>query len=203
MVIGVLVEISNKNVDKVFDYLVPPELEKFVKVGMRVLVPFGSRTLEGFVLEIKKESSDRELREVLEIVDQEIVLNEELLLLGKKMQKKTLSSLISCYQVMLPKALKAKKGGKVSIRYDTFYHLSPSCLLSSFSFTQPQEKIIQLLQEKGTVLKKELVSISSSSLQTLIKRGILVEEKKEHYRLSHEAETEEKKVLTEEQRKVV
>ena len=203
MVIGVLIEISNKNVDKIFDYLVPPEMEKLVKIGMRVLVPFGFRTLEGFVLEIKKEmSSERELREILDIVDQEVVLNEELLLLGKEMKKKTLSSLISCYQVMLPKALKAKRGGKVSIRYDTFYHLS-SMDLSSFSFSPGQRRILELVKEKGSVLKKELTDISSSSLQTLIKKGILEEEKKEHYRLFHETLTEEKKILTEEQQQVV
>mgnify|MGYP003307410398 CR=1 FL=1 len=54
LVIGVLVELSSKNIDKMFDYLVPKHLEEFIKVGIRVEVPFGSQTLEGFVLEIKE-----------------------------------------------------------------------------------------------------------------------------------------------------
>ena len=45
----------------------------------------------------------------------------ELLDLGKWLAKKTLSSLISCYQVMLPKALKAKKGSQVSKKYEKVY----------------------------------------------------------------------------------
>ena len=107
MVVGVLVQLASQNVDKIFDYSVPKELEDSMQVGIRVLVPFGRQTLEGFVLEIK-DSSPLELKEVYSIVDYDIVLNKELLALGKEIQKDTLSTLISAYQVMLPKALKAK-----------------------------------------------------------------------------------------------
>ena len=53
MVVCVLVELSNKNIDKMFDYLVPSDLEKDIKVGIRVEVPFARQILDGFVLEIK------------------------------------------------------------------------------------------------------------------------------------------------------
>ena len=110
MVVGVLVELSNKNIDRVFEYTVPEKLTSLIQVGIRVLVPFGAMQLEGFVLEIKNEkNTDKELKEILDVVDSSIVLNSELLELGKWMQEDTLSTLISCYQVMLPKALKAKK----------------------------------------------------------------------------------------------
>ena len=122
MVAGVLVEITNKNVDKIFDYFVPSHLENRVKVGVRVLIPFGKMVLEGFVLEVKDSKTfTKELKDILDVVDVDVVLNEELLSLGKVIQKKTLASLISCYQVMLPKALKARRGREVSIRFDTFY----------------------------------------------------------------------------------
>ena len=124
MVVGVLVELSSKNIDKIFDYNVPLELVSKIKVGIRVTVPFGRMTLEGFVLDIKKNNdSDIELKSIISIVDNDIVLNDELLNLGKVMRDKTLSTLISCYQVMLPKALKAKNGSIVNIKYDTFYRL--------------------------------------------------------------------------------
>ena len=111
MIVGVLVELSNKNIDKIFEYLVPHNLEDKIKVGVRVIVPFGKMTLEGFVLEINSvKSTEKELREIINIVDLDVVLNEELLELGKVIQNKTLATLISCYQVMLPKALKAKCG---------------------------------------------------------------------------------------------
>ena len=63
MVVGVLVQLSSQNVDRVFDYLVPEHLIPSIKVGVRVLVPFGKQNLEGFILEIKT-NSDRELKEI-------------------------------------------------------------------------------------------------------------------------------------------
>ena len=125
MVVGVLVELSNKNIDKEFFYSVPKELEEEIKVGIRVEIPFGPQKLEGFVTKITLDETikDIKFKDILNIVDKEIVLNEELLTLGKKMQEKTLSTLISCYQVMLPKALKAKKGIIVQKKYDIFYKL--------------------------------------------------------------------------------
>ena len=49
MVVGVLVELSNKNIDKVFDYLVPECFMEDIKVGIRVEVPFGKQILAIFV----------------------------------------------------------------------------------------------------------------------------------------------------------
>lgn len=110
MVVGVLVQLSNKNIDKIFDYNVDDNIKSKIKIGIRVEVPFGHQMLEGFVLEIKDKSNLTNLKNIIRIIDEDIVLNDELIRLGKSMKNETLSTLISCYQVMLPKALKAKKG---------------------------------------------------------------------------------------------
>ena len=196
-------EISNKNVDRIFEYQVPNYLEKFIKIGIRVSVPFGKQILEGFVLEIKNEKSiSQELREVLDVVDMDIVLDSELLNLGQEMKRKTLAPLISCYQVMLPKALKAKSGRNFSIRFDTYYRLNDIDIDLS-SFNETQRKILELVKRDKLVLRKELLDISSSSLKTLVKKNILLEEKREHYRLIHKSSNNSIKVLTDDQRKVV
>ena len=59
MYADVLVELKAKQIDKTFTYLVPDNLKDKVKVGIRVIVPFGKQKLEGFVLNItdKKDSS--------------------------------------------------------------------------------------------------------------------------------------------------
>ena len=93
MIIGVLVELSNKNIDKIFDYSVPLHMQKYIKVGIRVEVPFGRMSLEGFVLEIKSDTSVGSLKEIISIVDDDVILNDELLLLGKEIQRNTLSTL--------------------------------------------------------------------------------------------------------------
>ena len=201
MIIGVLVELSNKNIDRVFDYSVPDCFLDKIKLGIRVKVPFGKMELEGFVVEVK-DSSDIEVKDILDVIDDEAILNSELLELGKKMQEDTLSTLISCYQIMLPKALLAKNGQVINKKFDTYYYLNKDIVCYG-KLSTSQEKIINLCMEKEYVLRKELVDISLSSLNTLIKKNILLEKKLEHYRLSYNEKIEPKKELTNDQRRVV
>ena len=73
MTINVLVELSNRNIDKYFTYNVPNNLTELIKVGIRVKVPFGKQTLEGFVMEINNDT-DKELKDVIEVVDKDVIL---------------------------------------------------------------------------------------------------------------------------------
>ena len=199
MVVGVLVQLSSQNVDRVFDYLVPEHLIPSIKVGVRVLVPFGKQNLEGFILEIKS-NSDRELKEIYSILDKDVILNDELLLLGKEIQNTTLSTLISAYQVMLPKALKAKAGVTISKKYQTFYEIKDKEYIPS---SLAQRKILELFSEAKIISRKVLLEISSSALSTLLEKGVLSEIKEEDYRMKYDIKRDTKKVLTKAQQNVV
>lgn len=200
MIVGVLVELSNKNIDRIFDYKVSDDLVDDIKLGIRVEVPFGNQTLEGFILEIKEDSNLDNLKYINKIIDKDIVLNKELLDLGKSMQKITLSTLISCYQVMLPKALKAKKKVLINKKYDTFYRLNKNY---NYKLNNIQSKIVNLFLKTDLVKRKDIVEISPSSLKTLVKNNVLIEEKKEHYRLEYDNKSDDIKKLTLDQKKVV
>ncbi len=200
MIVGVLVELSNKNIDRIFDYKVSNDLIDDIKLGIRVEVPFGNQTLEGFILEIKEDSNLDNLKYINKIIDKDIVLNKELLDLGKSMQKITLSTLISCYQVMLPKALKAKKKVLINKKYDTFYRLNKNY---NYKLNSIQSKIVNLFLKTDLVKRKDIVEISPSSLKTLVKNNVLIEEKKEHYRLEYDNKSDDIKKLTLDQKKVV
>lgn len=199
MVVGVLVQLSSQNVDRVFDYLVPEHLIPSIKVGVRVLVPFGKQNLEGFILEIKT-NSDRKLKEIYSILDKDVILNDELLLLGKEIQNTTLSTLISAYQVMLPKALKAKAGVTISKKYQTFYEIKDKEYIPS---SLAQRKILELFSEAKIISRKVLLEISSSALSTLLEKGVLSEIKEEDYRMKYDIKRDTKKVLTKAQQNVV
>ena len=75
MYADVLVEIKSKHVDKTFSYEVPKPLQAFLEIGKRVLVPFGSQKLEGYVVGIK-ETCEIQTKEIIEIIDEKPVLNE-------------------------------------------------------------------------------------------------------------------------------
>lgn len=105
----VVVDIKNKAVDRVFDYEIPDGLVDVVQPGVRVMVPFGPRALAGFVLRVK-ESSDygKKLRKINRVMDVVPVLNEELLALGIDLAKETGATMISCFDAMIPAAMKTK-----------------------------------------------------------------------------------------------
>lgn len=181
MIAKVLVEINNINVDKTFDYIVPFEYIENIKIGMRVKVPFASRELEGFVLDLVNNADDNyELKEIISIVDEKPILNNELLHLGKFMSKKYFSTLISCYQTMLPKALKAQNKTTINKKMIKYVELCSN----SFPKLKPnQEKIVEYLRINGKVKKEEVNKISVSGVNTLIKNGIIIESLIEEYRL--------------------
>ena len=124
MKIDVLVELKVKGIDQTFTYLVPDELKEKVKIGIRVLVPFGSQKLEGFVLGFNNKDVDYKLKNIIDVIDIEPVLTSEMLELGKYISSKTLCNLISAYQTMLPRALKAKSGFIVN-KIDSEFTLTP------------------------------------------------------------------------------
>lgn len=105
---SVIVDVPAKQTDKPFDYKIPDHLLEVIQPGMRVIVPFGPRKIQGFVTELKTESEFNQLKSLIEPMDLSPVLNRELLSLGDWLTEKTLCYKISAYQVMLPTALKAK-----------------------------------------------------------------------------------------------
>ncbi|MGJ7910629.1 primosomal protein N' [Neobacillus sp. LXY-1] len=112
---SVIVDVPTKQTDRPFDYLIPSDWENIIQPGMRVIVPFGPRNIQGFVTEIKSESDFKQLREIVEPMDLEPILNKELLELGDWLTDTTLCFKIFAYQVMLPAALKAKYEKKVTL----------------------------------------------------------------------------------------
>lgn len=199
MIVGILVEITNKSVDRIFDYLVPKSLEPLIEVGKRVKVPFGNRTLVGFILEKDKKSDVDNLKEIEEVLDEEVILTKELLDLGKYLHKTTLASLISCYQVMLPKGYKASIKGNVNKKYRRVYYLN-KC---DKKLTDKQKEVVDLFAGKEKLSRDELKNVSKSILNTLVKNNILSFRDEEVYRLDYEEQKKNVKKLTSLQEKAV
>ena len=205
MYANVIVEITAKAVDKTFTYKIPDNCKEQIKVGARVRVPFGNLTLEGFVLSITNEFNDEyELREIIELIDIEPLLNEEMLYLGNEISKKTLCSKISAYQVMLPKALKASNKTNIKIKEDKFIKLNVSydeavAYINNCRFEKQKEILNTLIENKELKITK-----LDSTLNTLIKNNLITLEKRESYRYNYTTDKQDKRVsLNEEQSKVV
>ena len=172
MYVSVLTQIGAKAVDQTFFYHVPKLLENNIKIGVRVRIPFGNMILDGFVLGISDNSSynNSKIKDIINVIDKEPVLNKEMLLLGKYMSDNLLASLSSCYQVMLPKALKAEVKSNIKIKYDRYLHRIKSIEeIDRYIDNCKYESQINLLckLKEGDIL----IAKMSSSINTIIKYG--------------------------------
>ncbi|KAA0564128.1 primosomal protein N' [Bacillus sp. CH30_1T] len=107
-VASVIVDVPAMQTDRAYDYSIPAEWRGSIVPGMRVIVPFGPRKIQGFVIELKEKGEVSKLKSIVEPMDLVPVLNKELLTLGNWLTEKTLCFKISAFQAMLPAAMKAK-----------------------------------------------------------------------------------------------
>ena len=105
---SVIVDVPAMQTDRAFDYKIPDEWQELITPGMRVIVPFGPRKVQGFVIETKNHPDFNRLKPITELLDLTPCLTPELLQVGHWLTEKTLCFKISAFQVMLPAAMKAK-----------------------------------------------------------------------------------------------
>lgn len=194
MIISVLVEISINKKEKTFDYLVPDEMKNMIQIGKRVLVPFGAQKLEGFIIDIKNKS-EYDLKPIIKVIDTEPILTEELLKLGKEISDDIVCNLIKIYQTMLPAGYKASNKTNMTIKEDKYIRLVSKdigCDFIKSSKAKKQIEIVNDLLENNMVLKNKY---SNNTIKSLLDKEIIVEEKKEKYRIDNTCEIEELKKL--------
>ncbi|MDC1142771.1 primosomal protein N' [Planctomycetota bacterium] len=102
-------------VDRVFDYRVPDPLANKAKVGHRVTVPFGRRSVQGFVVAEKDESTltAKQLKDILEAPDDDPLLNKGMLDLTKWMGEYYACSWGEALQAVLPAVVRSGRKRKL------------------------------------------------------------------------------------------
>ncbi len=202
----VLIEYSAKSIDKSFTYIIPPHLEGIIKVGMKVLVPFGPNTINGFVTKIINDYDEvYELKEIVDIVDKYFCLNDELMKLGEYLQLKTLCTKITAYQTMLPSSLKVKEQKNNYSKYLTYVELNKSIdEVNEYITNNPRRKkqieILQSLLVNSKLLKS---SLSSTAVETLLEEDIIKITKEQIYRLNKEKITTEEITFSQDQQNAI
>ncbi|KRN59107.1 primosomal protein N' [Limosilactobacillus secaliphilus] len=114
----VIVDVPTMQTNRPYTYQIPDRLSHQVKIGMRVIVPFGKgqREVQGFIVGLDEPTSyDGQLKPLSGLMDLTPVVNPELLELSKWMADDTYSFWISCIYTMLPNVLKAQSKRVVRI----------------------------------------------------------------------------------------
>ena len=206
MFADVLIEYSAKSIDKTFTYKIPEHLTSVIKVGMKVLVPFGSKTINGFIINIVNEYNDNyEIKEIEDIVDKYFCLNDELIQLGTYLQRKTLCTKITAYQTMLPSSLKVKTKERDYSKYLLYVELNKNYLeIDQYIKDNPRRKkqieVLEDLRLKNKMLKS---TYSSNIINALLEEDLIKITKEQIYRLDSHHEIKNSINLNEMQQQAV
>ncbi|EEJ72308.1 primosomal protein N' [Lactobacillus ultunensis] len=108
MIAQVIVDVAARQTDRAFEYHIPSDLEKDIKIGSRVVVPFGPRKVQGFVVGLSETSEFKgKLKDLLVVVDEMPPLTPELVKLSADLAKNIYSYRIKILQAMLPWVMRA------------------------------------------------------------------------------------------------
>lgn len=207
MIAEIIVDISNSEVDRIFDYSFT---QKEVVRGSRVSVPFGSRKIEGYVIGIKDKTDvpDGKLKEICEVLDDRPVISEEMMTLAGFMCERYHLRMVDVLRLFIPSQM---RGGRIKELKKRFVRVADeyeSRDSTEFIRTSAiaQKEVYDYVHNNGETDSAYLGrEFSAAAVRNLLDRGIFVAEEKVRRRKPYSAlEANGNEVtLTEEQRKVV
>ncbi|MBQ3495003.1 MAG: primosomal protein N' [Clostridia bacterium] len=181
MIAKVIVDVTNSQVDKVFDYEIDDES---IKIGQRVFVPFGNRIIQGFVIGKSQESNidKSRLKKVVSAIDDFACITDEMIELMGFMVHKYHLRYIDCLRLFIPSEMRTDRVKPLSKMY---------CVLSKDikkddvkNATRKNAKnilaLIDFLQYDVYYEKANLCEqFTSSAVNKLIEAGVLALSKKD------------------------
>jgi len=185
LIAEVIVDVLSSEVDKVFDYEIPSSLCD-IDVGYRVLVPFGNRKIEGYIVKIKN-STDcplDKLKSIVSKLDDFPIIKKELIDLMFFMKEKLYLRLLDGIRLAVPTQVRSGIGDK----FERILYINDDKLSSFMLGLNKRQKnaplVIEYLKEKGkekyTILSKRF---TNGTINKMIECGVLIEEIKKINRL--------------------
>ena len=156
-----------------FTYSIPEELEELVMIGVRVVVPFGKRTLTGFVIGVsKKAETDHKIKPIQDVLDSLPIFGKDELKFYEWVSDYYISSLGEALRNSVPYGLEVESKKKIISDLDFCFELYNE----EKDKTTTRAKLLDLLSQKEVhtiSLLQKLVKKKSiySVLNTLEKKG--------------------------------
>jgi primosomal protein N' (replication factor Y) (superfamily II helicase) len=180
----VIVDLS---LDRIFDYGIPDELQGQIHVGSRVNVPFNRGIRRGYVLALSNESDcpPEKLKQVEDLCDNHVRIPHSLVELGEWIADYYCCTREQAIRALLPGAVRS---GKIKHKTLKIYSIADSEKAEQHVIDHEGKKryaaqlaILKLLLTHREVFRDKLLrdtKCSDSPLKTLIKAGIITEEKR-------------------------
>ena len=174
MFASVIIDQDVKALNKVFEYLVPDGID--VQVGARVCVPFGQRTLQGFVIALKEncDYDAAKIKKIYGVMDDFALIKGELIKLMGFMCDEFHLRQTSVLRLLVPSEIRE---GKVKELFEKYAVLGDYDL-QSLSRAKKQQQIIQKLQTEQRMLISDIKQqFGESAVKALIDKNFIVVEK--------------------------
>jgi len=189
MVAEVIINSHVKTLNKVFDYQIPERLVDVVRIGSRVLIPFGQggKMEEGFVVGMKA-TSEYTVKEIAQVEEKQF-LSKTAVELAEWMAKRYFCNVADGIKLCLPPGTTSKHAKK-RIKEKTIQFARVKCekeeveeaIASGKIKTDKQKRALEFLLKNGETVAQDveaLADVSRSILKTLEKNGYIVLEEKE------------------------
>lgn len=210
----VIINSNAKDLNRIFDYIVPNCMENTIKIGARVFVPFGkgSKLADGFVINFKDESefANKEIAKI----EIENSLTEDNIILAKLMARKYFCNISDCIKLMLPPGTSSKEiNNRVKEKTGNFVFLNKQVdeieiLIEERKIKRDTHiKVLRFLEKNDGVYISDLetvTEVSKAVFKTLEKNGYIKIVEKQIERnpfVNKKIEKDNPKKLTEEQQK--
>ena len=168
----VIVDIAHSQVDKIFEY----SCHDSTKVGSRVKVPFGGRTIDGFVIGVSRVSSypSEKVKPVTEVFDEEPALVPECFSLMESIATRYRVSKAVALRLFLPSEMRL---GKVREAFKRYVLIGAEVQLSKSA--KKQALALEYVRANGECEFTQLCeTFGRTAVNSLAEKGALVVEKR-------------------------
>ena len=173
MIAEVIVDISNSEVDRIFDYAATND----VQAGHRVRIPFGGRSIEGYVIGLKESTlvPPEKLKSVECVLDDRPVIGKEMLSLMRYMCERYHLRVVDALRLFIPAQMRGGRIKELKKRYvriaDEYAGKSPDDFIRKGALAQ--REVFAFVAENGEADTAYLGrEFSAAAVRNLIDRGV-------------------------------
>ena len=177
----VIIDLSVKNVDRIFQYRIPDRLRDLVKPGVQVNIPFGKGNTErkGIVVGLSKETDydPQKMKELLDVETGAVPIRTQMICLAFWMKDRYATTMNQALKTVLPvKAKVTPREERVIVSLKPKDEIETLLVEAEKKKYRARIRLYRALLENGELplkLTSEKLGITSSMLKPLVEKEIL------------------------------
>ncbi|MGN0342021.1 MAG: primosomal protein N' [Roseburia sp.] len=187
---NIIIDISHEKLDKTFQYRIPESMQQQIRVGMRVVIPFGkgNRTITGYVVELTDEAEydPGKMKEICRIDDSSIAIESQLIALAAWIRKNYGATMNQALKTVIP--IKQKTAERLYRQVSLNIPMEEAAdLLCRYQkkHSTARARLLEALMEHSVidyeVVTKKL-NVTTAVIRAMEEQGVVAVESRRSYR---------------------